>query len=79
VRGGNDGVILRIVSVSKQQHQVVCPANTLKGTLSTLTFASDGHTSGPGEFSALLAYNGSWWPIEGTAALSSSGNEDRCV
>ena len=32
VKSGHDGVILRIVSVSKQQHQVVYPSNTISGT-----------------------------------------------
>ena len=69
--GGMDGQELRIIVAatepltSQVAHTVTCPANSINGTFSTMTFVPT-----IGESISLVAWNGKWWKYIGSAGLS---------
>lgn len=71
-QGGNDGCVLIIVCAVSSAltlnitHTVTCPANTIRGSLSVISFVPN-----QGESCTLIAYGGDWYNTAGTAGPTS--------
>jgi len=59
--GGDDGKVMRIISVNGLAHTVQTPANKINGNMDKMTFAAGSPASANvGDSISLTAYNGLW-------------------